>query len=506
MDTPAPDLPDHATSRKTAISGGVYLGITQVVRLVLTTVSAIVLARLLSPDDYGVVAMAAPVISFIAMFQDLGLSAATIQRPTVSRAESTALFWINVAASVALAVLLVAISPGVGWFYGDARAGWVTAASGLILLVSGVRLQHAALLDRQLRFGVACVVEIAGALVAFLAALVAAWMLRSYWALFIGSLSGAAVQTAMVWRASRFRPGWRVRLRGAEKLLRFGGHVTGFNLLNFFVRNADNVLIAKFAGASALGLYDRSYKLMMLPISSINAPVSRLLLPLLSRLRDDPQRYRNGYLLALRMVMLATVPGVAIATALSDRLMPFLLGERWAATAPIFFWLGLTGLIQPVANLTGVLFQSAGRTKVMAQWGLFSAIVTLAGFAIGLRWGAEGIAASLFITMALRVPLLFPLAAKGSSVTWLDLTGAQVEPLIGAAAAAAIALLLSPHLAIVPLLCVAMPLSYALALITSSITPSGRRLTVAIFAMARDVVAPVAKRLLAQARPGLHAR
>jgi PST family polysaccharide transporter len=495
------DRPQSAASRRTAVNGGVYLAITQVSRLILTTISAIVLARLLSPDDYGVVAMAAPVLSFIMMFQDLGLSAATIQRPTVSQTQSAALFWINVSASVALALLLLAISPLVAWFYGDPRPAWITAASGLVMLVTGIRLQHAALLDRDLRFGIACATEIVSALVTLIASLIAAYLMQSYWALFIGSLSGALVQTVMIWSASAFRPGWRPRWRGAGDMLRFGGHITGFNLVNFFVRNADNVLIAKFAGASALGLYDRSYKLMMLPIHSINAPVSRLLLPLLSRLRDDPARYRRTYLLALRMVLLASVPGIAIVTALSDRVMPFLLGERWAATAPIFFWLGLTGLVQPVANLNGVLFMSAGRTKVMAQIGLASAFVTLIGFAIGLRWGAEGVAASLFVTVIIRLPFLFVLAARGTSVSALDLTRAQVEPLVGAGIAVAAALVLSPHLELVPLLIVTIPLSYTLSLASSSVTPDGRELTIAMLKIAGDVLRSVSAKLKRPAQP-----
>lgn len=488
---------EGAAAGQKAVSGAVYLGLSQIGRLVLTTLSTIVIARLLTPDDYGVMAMAAPVIALILMFQDLGLSAATIQKPTLTQAESSALFWINLFASLGVALALVAVSPLVGWFYGDPRAGYVTAASAIAVLVSGIALQHGALLNRHMRFAMLSGIDIANALATFLIAAAAAFFLRSYWALFLGTLAGSLVQTILLWRYSSWRPDRQIRVRGAGDLARFGGHVTGFNLVNFFVRNADFILIARFAGSGAVGLYDRSYKLMMLPLQNINAPVNRLLLPLLSRLHDQPAQYRRTFTFAVRAVMLASAPGIAIATALSDRLMPFLLGERWAAAGPIFFWLGLTGLVQPIANMTGVLFMSSGRAKTMMHWGLFSAAITLLGFAIGLYLaGPVGVAASLFVTMLVRLPLLFALSVRGTSVRQIDLYGAQFVPLFGAGIAVAIALAAAPFLSIGPLLCFAIPLAYTLAIAAALLTPGGRETLGQAAAMARPRIASLSRYIL----------
>lgn len=479
---------DRSVNSSAAVGSAGYLGAAQVARLFLTTLSTVVIARLLSPDDYGVLAMAGPIIGFITMFQDFGLSSAAIQAKNLSHSQSSSLFWMNVSASAVLSLLLLAVSPAVAWFYGDVRAGYVTAASALAMLVGGLGIQHMALLNRGMRFKLLSAIDVCNALATFLVSLALAYAFKSYWALFFGSLAGTVIQTLIVWQRSRFRPRIKPSFKGAGELARFGGHLTGFNLFNFFVRNADAVLIARTAGADQLGLYDRSYKLMMLPIQSVNAPISRLLLPLLSRLRDDPERYRRVFLMAARGMMLISAPGIAIVTVLSNDFMPFLLGSEWAAAGPIFFWLGLTGLIQPVANLTGVLFMSSGRSKTMMWWGIASAVITISAFVIALPWGAVGVAAALFFSLALRLPALMFLAARNVSVTQMDLWRAQIEPLIGCVLAAFVATLLSDKIPLLLNLSISVPLSYALAAASSCIHRDGRMLNMQMIAITKSAI------------------
>jgi PST family polysaccharide transporter len=463
-----------APIRGTAVSGAFYLGLSQIVRLVLTVLSTIIIARLLSPDDYGVMAMCAPVLGFLLMFQDLGLGTATVQQKTISDDQLNALFWINVLASMALAVILVAIAPGVAWFYGDVRAGYVTAAGAVGTLIGGTSLQHNALLNRNLRFGVLSASEIAGAVVTFLVAAALAFLLRSYWALVIGSTAGMATSTAIVWHRSPWRPRWRVSVAGAGGSARMGGHVTTFNFVNFFSRNADNILLGRFAGVDAVGLYDRSYKLMMLPLQSVNGPLSRLLMPLLSRMTEEPARYRRTYTFSLRALVLATVPGIAVATMFSDQLMPFLLGARWAGAGPIFFWLGLAGILQPVHNLLGLLFLSTGRSRPYMHWGVINAAITVAGFVAGMPWGPAGVAASFFLTTAARTPVIFAAACHGSPVRVSDLYAAHIGPIAGAAIACALVSIVGAQLGTGVLMILGIALAYILAVGCSLLTPGGR--------------------------------
>lgn len=477
-----------------ALGGAAFLGLSQIVKLVLTILSAIVIARILSPDDYGVVAMVTPVIAFITMFQDFGLSAAAVQRRSITQEQASALFWVNVYASISVAALLIVLSPVVGAFYGDVRATYVTIASSLAVVITGFGLQQSAHLNRNLRFSAISFAEISSALIAFISSAISALLIRSYWALVIGTVAGAATQLTILWLKTDWRPYLDGSVKAARELLGFGSRVTTTNVLNYFVRNADNIMIAKFAGASQLGLYDRSYKLMMLPIQNLNGPLARLLLPNLSSLRDNPALFRKSYKFAICLLMLITVPGVMTAAVFSDRLMPLLLGARWAATAPIFFWLGLTGIIQPVANMTGVLFMSTDRTKMMVRWGLFSAIVTIAGFVAGLQWGPEGIAASLFITMALRLPLLFWLSSKDTPVLQRDLYLAQFLPLTGALIGVGLATTWATYLESGPFFCLTIPVVYLCSLLGMLAVPSGRSVMAQAGSMLRTMVVRFTKR------------
>ncbi|WP_404338487.1 lipopolysaccharide biosynthesis protein [Sphingomonas sp. MMS12-HWE2-04] len=468
---------------------------TQVVRLILTVLSTIVISRLLSPDDYGVMAMAAPVVGFIVLFQDLGLGAATIQARTMSDEASNGLFWINMAASAAIFFALLLCAPLAAWFYGDIRAGYVTAASAAGVLLSGTALQHSALLNRDMRFGALSAIDIANAVVTFIGALIAAYVLRNYWALWIGTMAGTFVQVVLTWAVTPWRPRWKVSLAGIGQMARFGGNLTGFNVLNYIGRNADNVLIAKFAGSIALGLYDRSFKLMMLPLQTINGPLGRLMLPILSRLQDEPERYRRSFLLSVRAILLVATPGITVAVVTSDRLMIFLLGDKWAAAGPIFFWLGLASLFQPVANATGWLFISSGRGREMLRWGIVSTVTTLIAIVVGLQWGVVGVAMSLFVVLVLRTPLLNAYCVQGTSVRTRDLYLVMLEPAIGAVAAALLVHAIGDLMSTAILLCVAMPLAYALGLLAHMLTPAGRALLASMFELATGVVGSAVGRI-----------
>src|SRR5262245_5305024 len=380
-----------------AAGGIAYVGAAQVFNIVLATVSTIVVARILSPSDFGVVAMVTPIASFLAIFQNLGLNQATIQAKTITHEQINALFWLTMASSAVITVLLLALSPVVAWFYKDSRAGLLCAASSITVLLTGSALQHTALLNKHLRFKVLSMIAMASASVTFGATVASALWLHNFWAIWLGGLSGTLCNVLLVWLLDSWRPGFKVDMTGTRNMVAFGANLAGFNLLNFLSRNLDNILIARVWGANAVGLYDRSYKLMMFPLQNINSPVGQVMLPVLSRLRDDGPRYRRAFLVALRGLAFVCVPGVAVAAASSDRLIPLLLGKHWAEASPIFFWLSLAALTTPISNSTGWLFITSGRTASMMRWGVFDTIITLIAFVVGLPWGPRGVAIAYFL-------------------------------------------------------------------------------------------------------------
>ncbi len=469
---------------KSATIGAVLLGGSRFISVGMSIISTIVVARILTPMDYGIIAMVAPAMGLAYLFQDLGLGQAAIQSPKLTDRQSNSLFWLNLTFSSVVTILLVAAAPFAAWFYGSKEAGYITAASAANVLVSGAAIQPTALLTRQLRFKALSAIDIASASAGLISTIVTALILRSYWALWIGSFVAVLANLLLVMLSNSWRPSYP-SMQGAGDMMRFGANMTGFNLFNFFSRNADNILIGRVWGATQLGLYDRSYRLMTFPLQNINAPVSRVMLPILSRLHDQPDRYRRAFLSAFQAVILATVPGIAIACATSDRLVEFLLGERWAVAAPIFFWLSIAGFLQPIGNALGLLFMSSGRSRAMFHWGIVSAIVLVAAFCIGVSGGAVGVAKAYAISTVVVTPLLFAWATHDNHVTAGDLYRVCLPYAISSAAAFGLVDMLKSSMSTTPLIVCGLAASYTFALASTLATAPGRALFTSVLSAFR---------------------
>ncbi len=298
---------------KVALRGSLVTGVSQGMKIGLQFLSVIVLARLLVPEDFGLVAAVGPVVAFVALFQNLGLQQAIVQRHDISDQQLNRMFWVMAAVGLACTAIVLAVSPLVAWFYGDPRMRDITIAAGVPLLLGSMAGLPLSLLNRHLRFGQLAMIDIANALFGFLAAATGAYYGLGYWSLLLGSAASAAVSLAVAWYWSRWMPG-RPDFRIDRDIMSFGANLTGFNLANFFARNLDNILIGKYAGAIELGYYDRAYKLLLFPIQNIIAPLSRVMIPLLSRVQDDKPRFRELYLQTAWLLAFITVPGVAALT------------------------------------------------------------------------------------------------------------------------------------------------------------------------------------------------
>jgi PST family polysaccharide transporter len=380
--------------RAGAARGAVLTGMAQVYRVGLSFVTSVLLARLLTPLDFGLVAMVSSSVAFVSLIQDLGLNQATIQRERISPAQISALFWLSTGFSLLLATLLAAFAPAVAWFFGDSRLTALTMAFACLVLIGGSQSQQLALLNRELRFQALAGIDVLGATAAAVAGIAVAWLTSSYWALFFASLASTVVGFVCVWMVCGFRPG-RPSFEGDFKeIARFGSGISGFNIVNYFARNADNLLIGRFYGGEQLGLYDRAYRLLLFPLSQVLAPLGRVMLPLLARLQSDPERYRKAYTECISLLMMATQPGLVFVVIFADEVFLILLGPHWAPAVPIFRWLGVAGLFQVVTSTTGWLFISQGRGGDFFKVGLFNSIVAVGSFVVGISWGPLGVAAS----------------------------------------------------------------------------------------------------------------
>jgi PST family polysaccharide transporter len=429
---------NRPSARTRAAEGAVLIGTTQLYRMGVGFVSNIVLARLLTPADFGLVAMVSSCVALVMLIQDLGLNQATIQRAQISLKQMSALFWLSAGSGLILAALVALSAPGIAWFFRDPRLTTLTLGFAVLIALGGTQSQQLALMTREFRFKALAGIDVLATTAGAMAGITIAWLTSSYWALFTATLMSTVASVGCVWLLSGFRPG-RPSFEGDFKeIVGFGSGVSGFNVVNYFGRNADNLLIGRFYGGEQLGYYDRAYRLLLFPLSQIQAPLGRVMLPVLARLQSEPERYRKAYTDCVSLLMMATQPGIVFMIVFAEDLFRALLGAQWTPAAQIFQWLGICGLHQVATSTLGWLFLSQGRGGDFFKIGLFNAVISVVSFVVGLLWGALGVAiAYAVINYAVLLPVTWSYSGNKGPVSARDLVANALPHGVATLAAAA---------------------------------------------------------------------
>lgn len=407
---------------KRAVSGGVVTGLSQAAKFLTQILSVILLSRLLRPEDFGVFAMSTPVVALAALMQDLGLSQAMIASTSLRAGLASSVFYLNLAASVVVAVALITLAGPLAAFYNQPAVTAVLQMSAFGVALAGISSIHLALLTRNMRYGYLAIVEAISSVVGLAGALLHAYLSPSPMALATMVVCTGISTAILSWSFTKWLPGKPAFTAETVRLLGFGSGLTGFNLTNYLARSSDNIIIGKVLGAFQLGIYDRAYRLMLAPLQQINNPLSKVLIPVLSRLRTDPTRYSSAYRRAVSLVNLTTVPGIIFLGLSAEQTIPFLLGSEWQPSAKIFSILAIAGVHQPFTATLGWLFISQERGNDFAKWGLFNAVTCLFAFIIGVRWGIVGVASAYAITdVLIRMPVVWWWATRTGPIEFITL-------------------------------------------------------------------------------------
>jgi O-antigen/teichoic acid export membrane protein len=429
----ATDHLEHDLGRR-SVRGGAATLAGQVARLVLQLGSTAVLARLLVPEDFGLLAMVAVFTGLVPLFQDLGLSTATVQRARITHEQVSNLFWIQVGAGLVLAGITAALAPVVGAFYGEPRLVAITIAVGGTIAIGSLRAQHTALLRRQMRFATVASIDIASLAFGVLTAIVLAARGAGAWALVALAACQAAAAVVLTIAATGWWPGRPRRGVGTTEMVRFGGRVTAASLCNYTVRNADNLLVGRFVGAGALGVYSKAYSLLMLPLHQVAGPIGAVALPALSRLQNEPERFASYYLRAVHTIAYASMPLAVVLGVCAEDVVAVLLGPRWHEAAAVFRVFALFAWVQPLVSASGWVMLARDRADRMLRWSALQVVVLVTAYAIGLRGGAFGVAvASTVASLVMFVPTL-AFAFHGSRVSLVSVFRAAGRPALVAAA------------------------------------------------------------------------
>jgi PST family polysaccharide transporter len=437
-------VPDLVGLKHRSLDGAAATAGSQAIKFVLQFVSQVWLARLISPVEYGLVAMVVPILGFISSIGDMGVGRALVQPKSISQSQISALFWLNAAVSGVICLVLVTISPLVGLLYHEPKTIPITIALASLFFVSTFGIHPAAILNRQMRLvriaAIECVASILGLAVGVATAM-RGW---SYWSLVYMQATSTVTGLMMTWWSARWWPSQPRWDPAATTTLRFGASLTISNVAIYFSMSADNMIVGAVGGKIALALYDKAYRLVVSPLLQLSAPIGRVSIPLLSRLNDEPQRYATAFRRMIQLPHLVCIPGLVCGIFLSPQFVHVLFGPTWNGIAPVASCVCIGGLGSILYGSASWLFTSQGRGREQMKWSIITSAISVASFVIGIRWGAVGVAGiggAGFVLI--QTPLMIWAATRTGPVTGRHVINAVMPSLVALSLTVPVAFLFS---------------------------------------------------------------
>lgn len=383
-----------------AASAGVWSAADIVLRQVVQFGATVVLARLLAPADFGLVALLGFFSSLAIVFVQGGLSLALVQRQETSFEEENAVFWTNFCSAVLFALVLIAIAPAVARFYGYPLLDPLMFVAAAQVVFSALGAVHASLLTRALEFRGLTKAGIGSTLASAGSAVAAAYAGWGVWALGVQIVVQAALNSAALWWVSPWRPRWRVRFGAVRDLWAFGIHISMSSILEVVYTNGFVLIIGKIYGARDLGYLNRATAMQALPTGIVSAVIARIALPLLATRADEPDALLRGFRMAVGLAMLLSLPVMAGLSVLADLVVLVLLGPQWAPAAPVLAVAAVGGTLLPLHVLNLQLLLAGGESRDFLRLEIQKKVVGTICYGVGCFFGIMGIAwASLVFTV-----------------------------------------------------------------------------------------------------------
>jgi PST family polysaccharide transporter len=423
--------------RERTLSGLGWSGASQLGRQLFCFAVSVVLARTLSPREFGLMGMIVVFTGFADLFGELGFGSAIIQKQDLQPRHLNSVFWVNVASGLVLTAVFITASSWMAAFYGEPLLGPLTRVVALNFLLGSLAIVQRKMLVKSMDFRRLFLVEIVAIALSGLVAIAAALSGLGVWSLVAQSLVLTAVSVVMLWSFSTWRPAFRVDIGAIRELFAYSANLLGFNVLNYWTRNLDNVLIGRFIGSAPLGIYARAYGLMLLPIGQVTSVLTGVMFPAMSVIQGDLEKVKRVYLRATRSIALVTFPLVIGLLVVADSFVRTIYGDRWSAAVPVVRILCLIGVIHSVGTTMGWIYNSQGRTDIQLRWGLYVFVVKTIAFLIGLRWGITGVAAAYTVSSYLLWYPNWTMAGRLIHLRFGEMVRNLAEPFFCAVAMAA---------------------------------------------------------------------
>ncbi len=393
-------------------------------------VTSIILARLLMPDDFGIIGMAGIVTGLAGVFRDLGFGQALVQRPELGEEHKRSAFWVTLIMAGLLYVAIYLAAPYAGEYFRDERMVPVLRIMALSFLISPFGVVPRSLLQRELDFKRPFIAGLAGTIVSGGVGITCAVLGYGYWSLVWALLASSAIGTVAICIITRYVPPLIPSLRGSRDLLSFGAGATGVGIMNYAAQKIDYLVVGRWLDSTALGLYTRAFTLVHAPLGVIGGLVSSVLFPVFASLQGDPQRAKNVMGRVLTGVSALAFPALAIFAVSAPELIPLLLGPHWGPSVLPAQIMAGAGALRVLANPAAMLPKGFGAVNSQVWRNGVYAATLFGGAVFGSRWGILGVAwatlAATVVIWSLNAQLLYACSGFGLR----DYAHAIREPLL----------------------------------------------------------------------------
>ncbi|MFA5499529.1 MAG: MOP flippase family protein [Candidatus Omnitrophota bacterium] len=383
--------------KQKTIKGLFWSGASQAGKQVSQFIITAILARLLSPNDFGLLAMATVFINFGMIFSEMGISSALIQKQDTLDRHYYSAFWLNIAVGIVLTLISIAASPLVAGFYKKPELQIILAVISINYFISSFVVIQQTILTKEMDFKSLAIRDIIAIVLSGGIGIYMAFHGFGVWSLVIQSVTFTLFNAILLWALSSWRPKYQFAKSDIKDIFGFSANLTGFNIINYFARNIDQLLIGKFLGAQALGYYSLAYKLMLYPLQNIAWVISKVMFPAFSKIQDSLEKVRRTYLKTVKAIALIAFPVMLGLFAVAPEFVNVVFGNKWSEAIPTIRILCICGLFQSIGTTVGMIYLSMGRAGLQLKLQFLGTILVIVCVLIGMRWGINGVA--LFYTL-----------------------------------------------------------------------------------------------------------
>lgn len=380
-----------STLKQQTISGMLWSAIQRFGTMIISFVSNIVLARLLSPDDYGCIGLLTIFIGLAETFVNGGFGAALIQKKEPTKEDYSTVFYWNIIVSILLYILLFFVAPYIAQFYKIPLLASILRVQGIILIIHALSIVQLNILRKQLKFKKLSIIQILASIISVFVAIMLAYMGFGVWTLVVQQLLMACIVTFILWLTTKWKPILCFSLKSFKELFGYGVFLLMSDLLTDLCNNLQGLIIGRKYSAVDMGFYTQARKLEIIPTTSISQVVNLVAFPIYSKLQDDKEKLFLAVRKTSRMMNFLNFPLMILLILIANELIVFLYSDKWLESIPYFQILCVSGLVNCIQSINYQVVCAVGKSKLIFRWNIVKRLVGLASILVGMNFGVVGI-------------------------------------------------------------------------------------------------------------------